>query len=53
MTASALTMGLGIAALFGLIGFTVLMTGIGLVWATRAATEKVRAPAFKPVASPA
>ena len=53
VTASALTMGLGIAALFGLIGFTVLMTGIGLVWATRAATEKVRAPAFKPVASPA
>ena len=53
VTASALTMGLGIAALFALIGLTVLMTGLGLVWATRAATEKVKAPAFKPVANPA
>ena len=52
VTASALTMGLGIAALFALIGFTVLVTGLGLVWATRAATEKVKAPAFKPVANP-
>ncbi|MEO5941353.1 MAG: hypothetical protein ABIZ72_10125 [Candidatus Limnocylindrales bacterium] len=52
VTASALTMGLGIAALFALVGLTVLMTGLGLVWATRAVTEKVRAPAFKPVANP-
>ncbi len=53
VTASALTMGLGIAALFGLIGLTVLMTGLGLVWATRTSTEKVRVPAFKQVANPA
>ena len=53
VTASALQMGLGIAALFALIGTTVVLTGLGLVWATRAATEKVRAPAFRPVANPA
>ena len=53
VTASALTMGLGIAALFALIGLTVVLTGLGLVWATRAGSEKVRAPAFRPVANPA
>ena len=53
VTASALTMGLGIAALFALIGLTVLMTGLGLVWATRASTEKAKVPAFKQVANPA
>ena len=53
MTASALTMGLGIAALFALIGLTVLITGLGLVWATRASTEKAKVPAFKQVANPA
>jgi hypothetical protein len=53
VTASALTMGMGIAALFALIGLTVVLTGLGLVWATRAATEKVKAPAFKQVANPA
>jgi hypothetical protein len=52
VTASALTMGLGIAALFALVGLTVLITGLGLVWAARAATEKVKVPAFKPVANP-
>ena len=50
VTASALQMGLGIAALFALVGMTVVLTGLGLVWATRAATEKVKAPAFRPVA---
>ena len=53
VTASALTMGLGIAALFALVGLTIVFTGLGLVWATRAASEKVKAPAFKPVANPA
>jgi hypothetical protein len=53
VTASALTMGLGIAALFALVGLTVVLTGLGLVWATRAATEKVKVPAFKQVANPA
>jgi hypothetical protein len=52
VTASALTMGLGIAALFALVGLTVLFTGLGLVWASRAATETVKAPAFQPVANP-
>jgi hypothetical protein len=53
VTASALQMGLGIAALFALVGLTIVLTGLGLVWATRAATEKVKAPAFKQVANPA
>ena len=53
VTASALQMGLGLAVLFALVGGTVLLTGLGLVWATRPATEKVRAPAFKQVANPA
>ena len=53
VTASALTMGLGIAALFALVGLTVLLTGLGLVWATRASTETAKVPAFKQVANPA
>src|SRR4029079_16601377 len=53
VTASALTMGLGIAALFALIGLTVVLTGLGLVWAPRASTEKAKVPAFKQVANPA
>ncbi len=53
VTASALTMGLGIAALFALIGLTVVLTGLGLVWATRASTEKEKVPAFKQAANPA
>jgi hypothetical protein len=53
VTASALTMGLGIAALFALVGLTVVFTGLGLVWATRASTEKAKVPAFKQVANPA
>ena len=52
VTASALTMGMGIAALFALVGLTVLLTGFGLVWAARASTEKVKAPALKQVANP-
>ena len=31
----------------------VLLTGLGLVWATRASTETVKVPAFKQVANPA
>jgi hypothetical protein len=53
VTASALTMGLGIAGLFALVGLTVVLAGLGLVWATRAETEKAKAPAFKQVANPA
>ena len=53
VTASALQMGLGMAAIFVSFGATVLLTGLGLVWASRPATEKVKAPAFKQVAIPA
>jgi hypothetical protein len=34
-------------------GATVVLTGLGLVWAARASTEKVKAPAFKPASTPA
>jgi hypothetical protein len=40
VTASTLQMGLGLAGLFAGVGFTVLIAGLGLVWATRAAEEK-------------
>ncbi|MEA2518586.1 MAG: hypothetical protein QOF49_666 [Chloroflexota bacterium] len=53
VTASALTMGLGIAALFALVGLTVVFAGLGLVWSARASTETAKAPAFRPVANPA
>ena len=51
VTASALQMGLGLAALFAGVGFTFLFAGGGLVWATRSQTEK--APALRPAAVPA
>ena len=53
VTASTLQVGLGIAALIGGLGFTLLLTGLGLVWATRAETERAKAPAFKPAPSAA
>jgi hypothetical protein len=53
VTASALTIGIGMAALFALVGLTVLITGLGLVWATRATNEKAKVPEFKQVANPA
>jgi hypothetical protein len=53
VTASTLQMGLGLAVLFALVGMTVVLTGFGLVWATRAATEKVKAPAFRTATNPA
>jgi hypothetical protein len=43
VTASTLQMGLGLAALFAGLGATIVLTGLGLVWATRA--EKVAVPA--------
>lgn len=42
-TASALQMGLGLAALFAGIGGAFFLTGIGLVWATRPEEAAVRA----------
>jgi hypothetical protein len=47
VTASALQMGLGLAGLFGGVGFSFIVAGIGLVWATRPerATVAVTRPA--------
>lgn len=49
-TASALQLGLGLAALFAAIGGTFLLTGAGLVWATR--TEPERVPVLRPATMP-
>lgn len=55
VTASALTMGLGIAALAALLGVVFILAGAGVVWAARPlaekAQDKVRIPS--PVATPA
>jgi hypothetical protein len=51
VTASALQIGFGLAALVAGIGATLLLMGLGLVWATRAATEKVKAPVLRPATS--
>ena len=51
VTASTLQMGLGLAALFGALGGTIVLTGLGLVWAT--GPEMVRVPAFRRASMPA
>jgi hypothetical protein len=51
VTASALQIGLGMAALLAGFGFAFLLTGLGLVWATRAQTERVKAPVLRPVSA--
>ena len=51
VTASTLQMGLGLAALFAGFGGTLLLTGLGLVWATRAETEKSKAAVLRPAAT--
>lgn len=51
VTASALQMGLGMAALFAGLGFTFVFAGLGLVWAAR--PERVRVPALRPAGVPA
>jgi hypothetical protein len=52
VTASALTMGLGIAAIAAALGLVFLLLGVGVIWAARpvAATEtaRVKAPAAVP-----
>jgi hypothetical protein len=50
-TASALQLGLAIAALFAGLGATLIFAGAGLVWATR--PERVEVPELRPVALPA
>ena len=42
VTASALTMGLGIAAIAALLGLTLIVTGVGVAWAARPATAEER-----------
>ena len=53
VTASTLQVGLGIAALLAGLGGTIFLTGLGLVWATRAETERAKAPAFRTAPSAA
>ncbi len=45
VTASALTLGLGLAALFAGVGATFMLAGAGLVWATR--PESARVPVLR------
>ena len=51
VTFSALQMGLGLAGLFAALGFTFVLSGLGLVWATR--PEPVRVPVLRPAGVPA
>ncbi len=51
VTASALQMGLALAALFAGVGGTFLLTGAGLVWATR--PEIAPVPVLRPASVPA
>ena len=52
-TASALQLGLGMAAILGGVGFMFLITGLGLVWVARATTEQVKAPVLRPAVTAA
>ncbi len=49
VTAQALQLGLGLAGLFAGLGGTLILTGAGLVWATRA--EKVPVPVLRPASA--
>jgi hypothetical protein len=51
VTASALQIGIGMAAILAGIGFMFLLTGLGLVWVARAGVERVKAPVFRPATS--
>ena len=51
VTASSLQMGLGLAILFGAVGFAFIVAGLGLVWATRPETANV--PVLRPASVPA
>jgi hypothetical protein len=48
VTASALQLGLGLAAILAGVGFMFLLTGLGLMWAARAETVRVKAPVLRP-----
>ena len=49
VTASTLQVGYGIAALAAALGATLLLTGLGIVWAARPVTEKATEKATRPV----
>jgi hypothetical protein len=51
VTASALQMGLGIAAIAAALGLVLMLAGVGIIWAARPATESARGtvPATVPV----
>jgi hypothetical protein len=49
VTASTLQVGYGIAALAAALGATLLLTGLGIVWAARPVTEKATEKVTKPV----
>ncbi len=51
VTASTLVIGFGVAALLAGLGFTFFLMGLGLMWATRAATERVKVPVLRPAIS--
>jgi len=46
-TAAALQLGLALAALFGMVGGTLILTSAGIVWATRAEKEPEAVPVLK------
>ena len=48
VTASTLQLGLALAGILAVLGVAFLLTGVGLVWATRAVTETVKAPVLRP-----
>ena len=48
VTASALQIGFGVAAVVAGLGFMFILTGLGLVWVSRAGTESVKAPVLRP-----
>jgi hypothetical protein len=47
VTASALQLGLGMAAILAGVGFMFTLTGLGLVWVARAETVRVKVPALR------
>jgi hypothetical protein len=49
VTGSALLMGLGLAGLFAGVGFLAILSGLGLVWATRAAEQSLKATVLERV----
>ena len=53
VTAQALQLGLALAGLFAGPGGTLLLTGAGLVWATRASEKEAAVPVLRPAGIPA